>query len=55
MCARCCSTRALHTEHTVLATALRASDRQQSGDIIPHAVNQSLALLRMGKKFPETC
>ena len=45
----------LHTEHIVLAAALRASDRQQSGDIIPHAVIQSIVLLRMGKELPETC
>jgi len=31
------------------------TDRQQSGDIIPHAVNHSLALLRMGKELPVTC
>jgi hypothetical protein len=24
-------------------------------DTIPHAVNQSLALLKMGKRLPETC
>jgi len=40
----------LHTEHTDLA-----ADRQLSEDIIPHAVNHSLALLRMGKELPETC
>ena len=45
----------LHTEHTVRAVAIQASDRQQSGDIIPHALNHSLALLRMGKELPETC
>jgi len=39
----------------VRAAALQASDRQQSGDIIAHAVNHSLALLRMGKGLPETC
>jgi len=33
---------------------LRASDGQLSGDITPHAVNLSLALLRMGKELPET-
>jgi len=37
------------------AVALQASDRQQSGDIIPHAVNQNPELLRMGKELPETC
>ena len=31
------------------------SDRQQSGGIIPHPVNHSLALLRMGKELSETC
>jgi len=35
--------------------ALQTTDRQQSGCIIPHAVNHSLALLSMGKKLPETC
>jgi len=45
----------LHTEHMVLNASLRASDRQISGDIIPHTVNHSLALLRMGKKLHETC
>jgi len=38
-----------------VARALQASDRQQSEDIIPHAVNHSLAFLRMGKELPETC
>ena len=32
-----------------------ASDRQQSGGIIPHAVIHSLALLKMGKELPVTC
>jgi len=50
-----CSSNFLHTEHTVLAAALRASDRQLSGDIIPRAVNHSLALLRIDKELPETC
>ena len=45
----------LHTEHIVRAAALQACDRQQSGDIIPNAVSHSLALLKMGKKLPETC
>jgi hypothetical protein len=45
----------LHTEHIALVAALRASDRQLSRDIILHAVNRSLALLRMGKELPETC
>ena len=31
------------------------TDRQLSGDIITHAVNHNLALLRMGKELPETC
>ena len=31
----------LHTEHTVRAAALQASDRRQSGDIIRHAVSHS--------------
>ena len=44
-----------HIEHTVLAATLRVSDRQLSGDNIPHAVNHSLALLRKGKELPETC
>ena len=44
-----------HTEHTVRAAAPQDSDRQQSGDITPHAVHHSLALLRMGKELPETC
>ena len=52
--ARLVSSNIRHTEHTVRAAALQASDRQQSGCIIPHAVNHSLALLRMGKKLPET-
>ena len=33
----------------------QVSDRQQSGDIIPHAVIHSLALLRMGIELTETC
>ena len=45
----------LHTEHTVSASAFQTTDRQQLGCIIPHAVNHILALLRMGKKLPETC
>ena len=53
--ARSCSSNILHTEHIVLVAALRASDRQLSRDIILHAVNRSLALLRMGKELPETC
>jgi len=40
---------------TVRVAALQASDRHQSGDIIPHAVNHSLALLRICKELPETC
>jgi hypothetical protein len=47
------------TPNTVLAALLRASDTQLSGDIKPHAVYHSLALLRMGKELdkelPETC
>jgi len=54
-CKGCCSSNILHTEHIVLAATLRASDWQQSGGIIPHAVNHSLVLLRMGKELPETC
>jgi len=54
-CEGCCSSKTLHTEHIVLATTLHASDRLQSGDIIPYAVNHSLALLRMDKELPETC
>jgi len=38
----------------VLAAALRVSDRQLSGDIIPHAVNQSCAP-EDGQELPETC
>ena len=45
----------LHTKHTVRASTIQASDRQQSGDIIPYAVIHNLALLRMGKELPETC
>jgi len=37
------------------AAALRTSDRRQSSDNIPHSVNHSIALLMMGKEFPETC
>ena len=37
-----------------VARALQASDRQYE-DIIPHAVNRSLALLMMGKELPEIC
>jgi len=43
------------SEHIVRVAALQASDRHQSGNIIPHAVHHSLALLRMGKELPETC
>ena len=43
------SSKLLHTEHTVRAAALQSTDRQQFGCIIPHTVNHSLALLRMGK------
>ena len=39
----------------LLSVGGQASDRQQSGDIIPHAVSHSLALLKMGKELPETC
>ena len=45
----------LCTEHIVRVAALQASDRQQSGGIIPHAVIHNLALLRMGIELPETC
>jgi len=58
ICVRCeggCSSNTLHTEHTTRAAAIQASDRQQSGDIIPHAVIHSLTLLKMGKELPETC
>ena len=34
---------------------LSATGRQQLGCIIPQAVKHRLALLRMGKKLPETC
>jgi len=44
----------LHTEHTVRTSALQTTKRQFEC-IIPHAVNHSFALLRMGKKLPETC
>ena len=44
-----------HTEHIVCVAARQAFDRQQSGDIIPHAVKRSLALLMMGKELPEIC
>jgi len=44
-----------HTEHIALVAARQASDRQQSGDIIPHAVIHSLAVLRMEIELPETC
>ena len=43
------------TDCVFRATANQATDRQQSGDIIPHAVNHSLAFLRMGKELPEIC
>jgi len=32
-----------YTEHTVRVAAVQTADRQQSGDIIPHAVTQSCA------------
>ena len=54
-CEGCCLSNILHTEHIVLAAALHTSDRQVSGDIIPHAVIHSLAILRMGEELPETC
>ena len=34
---------------------LPAGGLEQLGCIVPHAVKHSLALLRMGKKMPETC
>ena len=54
-CEGCWSSNTLHTQHTVRAVTFQASDRQQSGCIIPRAVIHSLALLRMGKELPETC
>ena len=45
----------LHTEHIDSASAFQATGRQQLGCIIPHSVKHSIALLRMGKKLPETC
>ena len=63
-CEECCSTcdvarvessNIVHAEHAVRASALQTANRQQSGDIIPHAVIYSLALLNMGKELPETC
>jgi len=48
------SSNTVHTEHTVRATGLQTADRQQFECIIPRAVNRSLAILRMGKKLPET-
>ena len=41
--------------NTVRAATLQPSDLQQSGDIIPNAVSESLAFLKMGKELPETC
>ena len=51
----CCSNNILQTKHVVLGAALKACDRQQFGDVVPHAVNHNLALLMMGKELPETC
>jgi len=45
----------LHTKHIVRAAAIQASNWQQSGGIIPHAVIHSLVLLKMGKELPQTC
>ena len=39
----------------VRAATFQTTDRQQFAFIIPHAVNHSLVLLRMGKKLPEIC
>ena len=44
-----------HTEHIVSASTFQATGRQQLGCIIPLDVKHSLALLRVGKKLPETC
>ena len=61
LCVQCegrCSTLSSnvpHTEQIVSISAFQATGRQQLGCIIPHAVKHSLALLRMGKKLPETC
>jgi len=43
-----------YTEHIVRAATLQTSDRQQSEDSIPHAVNHSLVLLMMDIELPET-
>jgi len=51
----CCSSNILHTEHIIRAPAIQASDRQQSGGIIPHAVIHRLTLLKTGKELPEKC
>ena len=53
--ARLCSSNIPHTEHMVRVAARQVSDRQQSGDITPHVVVPSLALLRMGIELLETC
>jgi len=42
-------------QHIVRGVTFQASDREQSGGIIPRAVIHSLALLKMGKGLPETC
>ena len=47
--------RVLLDTHIVRAAEIQASDRQQSGNIIPRAVIHSLALLKMDKELPETC
>ena len=44
----------LHTEHIVRASAFQATGRKPLRCILRQAVKPSLALLRMGKKFPET-
>ena len=40
---------------SAVAAPLQTTDRQQFGCVIPQTGNYSLALLRMGKKLPETC
>ena len=43
----------LHTEHIVRVATLQASDRQQSGDIIPHAVITVLRSRGWAQNYPK--
>jgi hypothetical protein len=53
-CGGCCSSSTLHTVHSVYTLALRTTARQHLGCRKPKAVKQGLALLKIGKKLPET-